>query len=71
MNNETKRLAIVATFCFFPLALIGFWVRKDSETSSLKLFRASIYTFLLCATCAGTYIMLKGGAVIKILQAFL
>jgi hypothetical protein len=67
MNKEIKRLAIVSVFCFFPTALIGFALLKKSEKTALNLFRASIYIFLGIMSVAGTFVVIKGGEVIKVM----
>ncbi len=70
MNSETKRLAVVATFCFFPLALAGWWLYPKSEETALKLFRSGIYIFVFAIMVAGMVVITKGGAIIKQMGSF-
>jgi hypothetical protein len=57
MSPETKRLAIIATICFFPAALVGWWFYPKSE----KL----VVIFL-----AGIIVVIKGAQIIKPMGSF-
>jgi hypothetical protein len=70
MSDETKRLAVIATFCFFPTALVGWWLYGKSEKTSLTLFRSSIYIFVIVVILAGLVVITKGGAIIKPMGSF-
>jgi len=67
MNQDIKRLAVVSMFCFFPTALIGWLLMKKSEGMALRLFNISIYIFLILIATAGAVVVIKGGAIIKVL----
>jgi cytochrome b561 len=70
MNPEAKRLAIIATFCFFPTALAGWWLYPQSEKRALKLFRFSIYVTMTIVMIAGLVVVTKGGLLIKPMGSF-
>jgi hypothetical protein len=70
MNPETKRLAIVATFCFFPIALVGWMLYGKSEKQAMYFFRASVYLMLLVVMMAGVVVVTKGGQLIKPMGSF-
>jgi len=70
MNNETKRLAIVATICFFPAAIAGWLFYPKSEQTALRFFRLSIYIFVIAVMLAGLVVVTKGGALIKPMGSF-
>jgi len=70
MSEEIKRLAIIATCCFFPTALLGFFFYKNNEAKAVFLFRLSIYVFLFLLSVAGVYIVKEGGGVIPPMGSF-
>jgi hypothetical protein len=70
MNPETKRLAIVATLCFFPTALVGWMLYAKSEKQAMYFFRFSVYLLLLVVMVAGIVVVTKGGQLIKPMGSF-
>jgi len=70
MNRETKQLALIATFCFFPTALAGWWFYGKSQNLALIFFRLSIFFFLLIVLIAGLVVVMKGGQLIKPMGSF-
>ena len=70
MSPETKRLAIIATICFFPAALVGWWFYPKSEKLALSLFRCSINLILVVIFLAGIIVVIKGAQIIKPMGSF-
>ena len=70
MNSETKRLAIIATICFFPIAIVGWLTNQSSPAKAQILFRLSICIFLLVLSLLGAYAVIGGGKVVEALGTF-
>ena len=70
MNADTKRLAIIATFCFFPTALVGWFLYDKSENRALNYFRFSIGVMMALVLITGITVVLKGGQIIKPMGSF-
>ena len=70
MNAETKRLAIIATVCFFPTALVGWLLLNKDESRAVNYFKFSIGAIMTLVLIAGIVVVLKGGQIIKPMGSF-
>lgn len=70
MSRETKRLAIVAAFCFFPTALAGWMLYGRSEKQAVTLFRCSVYIMMAMICIIGLLVIKEGGGLIKPMGSF-
>jgi uncharacterized membrane protein len=70
MNSETQRLAIIATICFFPTAIVGWALNRNSPEVAARLFRWSVFIFLVILGAAGFYAVTSGEKVVEALGTF-
>jgi len=70
MSREERQLAIVATICFFPTALVGWLLYSNYSQQAMKFFRLSVFIFLFILLVAGIIVVVEGGKLIKPMGSF-
>jgi hypothetical protein len=70
MNQETKYLAAVAMFCFFPTALVGLALQRNQPIKAIAFFYLSIYIYLFVVVVATIVIYGMGGNLIPVIGSF-